>query len=239
MTSSSSYIIGVDEAGRGPVIGDMVIVAAAYPRSLEPKLVELGVRNSKKLSPSSREHVLKSILGTGVLLVVAYVPPWILDSENLNDAEARYILKALELCAKILRSRGVRELEVYVDEVLGRSMAIEEQAKRALGFAEHVVVRVEKDADEKYPAVSMASIAAKVSRDRALKLLKKLAGDFGSGYPSDPATRNWIRAVHEKLAKPPPFVRKTWSTLKTIAPKWYIVKGKGKQRSLLDFAKGG
>ncbi|MBU0761453.1 MAG: ribonuclease HII, partial [Candidatus Altiarchaeota archaeon] len=67
-------------------------------------------------------------------------------------------------------------------------------------------------ADDKYAEASAASILAKVERDRDIEKLKDIWGDFGSGYPSDPLTQDFIRKLREKGAYPD-FIRKSWSTV--------------------------
>ena len=74
----------------------------------------------------------------------------------------------------------------------------------------------EHRADEKYIPVAAASILAKVLRDEHIELLKKVYGDLGSGYPSDPRTRNWLKRYYEEHGELPPIVRRSWSTIKKV-----------------------
>lgn len=238
-SNCSRFIVGVDEAGRGPVIGDMLIALVAQPEDRLELLKKIGVKDSKKLDQDSRKVVYEGIASGESVVVVVYIPPWILDDHNINDVEGLYIEKGLWILSSILRKARVCHVRVEVDEVKGRSKVIEKSVLRHLGFAETVDVIVEPKADTRYLAVSAASIVAKVSRDNSLKPLKRLVGDFGSGYASDPKTREWIESRCKFYSHPPVFIRRSWSTLKNIAPCWYREKKRRGQvfRTLLDYVK--
>lgn len=232
-------LVGVDEAGRGPVVGDMVVAAVAIPAVLENTLAEIGVRDSKELTPERRKAVYKRLLEAGVTAVIAYIPPWILDSYNLNDVETEYIGRVLRALSKLVTKLKPREVCVEVDEVKGRGEVIKRSAFAEFKLIEKVEVVVEPHADARYVAVATASIVAKVSRDLSLEPLRRLVGDFGSGYASDSRTREWITSTHATSPESPVFVRRSWNTLRNIAPYWYIEKRKrvSKVRTLLDYTK--
>jgi ribonuclease HII len=231
-------LVGVDEAGRGPVVGDMVVSLAAIPRELEDLLREAGVRDSKLLEKAERRRAYEASLAAGAFIVLVYAPPWLIDEENLNSIEEECAKKALTVASRVLKKLGPAAVRVYIDEVKGRAERLADYAKKAFSYAQTSVV-VEPNADAKYVATSLASIAAKVSRDASIEPLKKLFGDLGSGYPSDPETRQWIQRIYNHLQEPPPFIRASWSTLRDLAPRWYRA-GKGRRRgarSLLDYVK--
>lgn len=234
------FVIGVDEAGRGPVVGDMVIASVALSEDQLSSLVDLGVRDSKELDSRTRLSLYSGVISKDVVVVVFYIPPWILDERNINDVEVTYIEKAFKILSAFLRRATICAVRLEVDEVKGRCNAIRSSAQAFLGFAKDVNVVVEPGADSRYPAVSAASIIAKVSRDRSLEALKKLVGDFGSGYASDSRTVEWIKSSYARYTEPPVFLRRSWSTLKNIAPRWYREKRRRKTatRTLLDYAKG-
>jgi len=227
------YFIGVDEAGRGPVLGDMVISGVLVtPRVLE-KLAGGGLKDSKKLKPSKRRSLYYEALKQGAVVVAVFVPPWRIDRENLNDIEERYIVWALSIMGLLLGRDGYR-VHVHVDEVKGRGHAM---VSKARGYFKGTVVefKVERGADSKYSSVMLASVFAKVMRDLNLLGLKKRFGDFGSGYPVDPVTKKWILENRGLYATPPLFVRRSWSVLKSTAPNWYKKKTPPRQKTLLDF----
>ena len=230
--------VGIDEAGRGPLIGDMVVAGVlASPEALG-KLVERGLKDSKQLSPAKRYDLYKSALSLGVVAVAVYVPPWRIERENLNDIEVKSIEWILRTMKPLL-AEEVRELRVYVDEIKGRASVLAALVKKV--FAEYNVgFTMEAGADSKYPAVALASVVAKVSRDASLLALKECVGDFGSGYVTDSRTRTWVQENSAQCTSPPVFIRANWGTLKKMAPAWYRckkAKGTRKQRSLLDYLK--
>ncbi|MEM4101705.1 MAG: ribonuclease HII [Desulfurococcaceae archaeon] len=238
MKTSDKILIGVDEAGRGPLIGDMVIVAVAIPQYMENTLLNEGVRDSKTLNPEKRRRLSHFLLGSDLLSVAVYVPPWRIDESNLNDVEARYIGKALGMLSRVLNKLQPSEVHVYVDEVKGRSEMIKKHVASMLRSCERLIVRVEPEADAKYTAVSVASILAKVFRDSSLTPLRRIFGDFGSGYASDSRTISWVSSYYASRREPPVFIRRTWRTLRDIAPDWYTSKRRTSgYRTLLDYAK--
>jgi len=230
-----TYYIGVDEAGRGPVVGDMVVAGvAATPRVFE-NLTVLGVKDSKLLTPSKRMSLYREIINQDTVIVLSYISPRRLDSENLNILEENAIIHILTTIAHLLVSREV-ELHIFIDEIKGRSKSIENRVKSIFNCP--VYLTIEPNADAKYPPVATASIIAKVARDLNLKILRGVFGDFGSGYITDPATRNWILEYYYSHSTPPLFIRRSWRTLRKLAPLWYSAKRRVKRnKSLLDYTK--
>ncbi|BDR92767.1 ribonuclease HII [Vulcanisaeta souniana] len=205
------FVGGVDEAGRGPIIGPMVI-ALVVTDDMD-KVKRLGVRDSKELSPRGREqlfNILKSVLnymdyeviGTGTIDEYVY-------RNALNKLEAEVTVK---LITKAMGS--LRLYTVYVDSPDPRAERYGELIRRGVN-GDVEIVSMNK-ADKLIPIVSAASIIAKVIRDTIINELHREYGDFGSGYPSDPRTirflKNWVRE-HGDL---PPIVRRSWSTVKKI-----------------------
>ena len=198
-------VLGIDEAGRGPVLGSL-IVAGVFCRDEElPKLQQLRVRDSKKLSRRRREQLFEELVSSFSYSFVELTPEEI-DSrhrrrESLNQMEIRAILRLLDHFSPDV---------AYID-------CIGPSAEKLLRILEEAGAPcrlvVEHKADERYPIVSAASIVAKVIRDRKLDALKREYGDFGSGYPSDPRTLDFLR---RHISKPPPFVRCSWRTLSRL-----------------------
>ncbi|ODV73374.1 ribonuclease H2 catalytic subunit RNH201 [Cyberlindnera jadinii NRRL Y-1542] len=224
--------LGVDEAGRGPVLGPMVYGVSYCLASYEPQLkAEYGFADSKTLSEEKRssllemmclhEHDLRQNVGWAIrslsaLDISAGMLRYIegsLSNYNLNeqahDATMDLIQGVLDL--------GVNVAEVYVDTV-GPPMSY--QAKLQKRFPQ-LKITVAKKADALYPVVSAASICAKVTRDFSLLWTKKeLYGDchddvqWGSGYPSDPKTKKWLVEDVDKLFGWGSVVRFSWGTAK-------------------------
>lgn len=189
-------VAGIDEAGRGPVIGSMfVAIVVMDERDLE-RLVKFGLTDSKKLSPQKRRTLYKLILSRAKFVSVKEIKPEEIDNGNLN-------LITIEAAKELVQDalKRVKFDIVYVDAV-GRVRRID-----GLG----VPIIVEPKADQTYPIVSAASVIAKEFRERHVRDLRKKYGDFGSGYPSDPKTIQWLKENYDK-----PIVRKKWRTLSKI-----------------------
>ena len=197
LTCSDTMNIGVDEAGRGPVIGPLVVCAFASDRNSE--LRELGVKDSKFLSKKKRNQLYEILVDMPHNVIVCQ-PERIDNSDNLNTLEVQLFAEALA---------GMPDGEIMLD-------ACDVNADR---FAQNVSrlsnrdCNAEHKADETHPEVSAASIIAKVTRDRIIDELKEEIGfDIGSGYPSDPKTKSAvIELVKGEL--PHDCLRWSWKTV--------------------------
>jgi ribonuclease HII len=206
-------VAGVDDAGRGSVIGPLVIAGILIDEGDIPKLVQLGVKDSKLLSPSRREALAVEIKRLAQKHAVVKLSPAEIDMAvergrklfRLNRLEAQAMAKVIEL---------LKPDVAYVDA----SDVLEERFKQhileCLPFKVEIVS--EHKADRKYPVVSAASIIAKVERDREIAELKAKYGDFGCGYPTDPKTLEFLRRCLENSKEYPEFVRKSWKPAKKI-----------------------
>lgn len=213
MERSSVSVAGVDDAGRGCVIGPLVIAGVLMKQEDVEKLVQLGVRDSKSLSTLRRETLAFQIEQVALKYEVMEVLPREIDKvvqtgrrlHRLNRLEAQTM-------AKIIGS--LRPDVAYVDA----SDVLEERFKQhileLLPFKVEIVSK--HKADEKYPVVSAASIVAKVERDRAIERLKERYGDFGCGYPSDPKTIHFLQRCLKELGEYPDCVRRSWRPAKRI-----------------------
>ena len=206
-------IAGLDEAGRGCVIGPMAIAGVLVDEDGLARLVEIGVRDSKTLEPEARERLAEQIKSIALAYRVVLVEPREIDravaTGGLNKLEARVM-------ASIIRELGPDVAYVDASDVLEGRFAL--VISSFLPPEHGVQVVAEHKADAKYPVVSAASILAKVERDKAISRLKaELGVDFGSGYPTDPRTIGFLRSWYEEHASFPPFVRRTWRTAREIA----------------------
>ncbi|HYL67192.1 MAG TPA: ribonuclease HII [Nitrosopumilaceae archaeon] len=203
-------ICGVDDAGRGSVLGPLVIAGISIERTKIKHLSEIGVKDSKQLSPKTREILYKKIIAIVDNYHIAKISPKIIDESvnknQLNHLEAKYMAKVI---AKLQPNSS------YVDSCdvnpVRFGKEISKLAKSGKIFSRH-------HADSRFAVVSAASIVAKVNRDREIEKLRKKY-DLGSGYPSDSKTmifiKNWI-LEHNKT---PEFVRKSWKPVKIMMNK--------------------
>ncbi len=227
-------LAGIDEAGRGPVIGPMVIAAVIVDEDNIPKLEELGVRDSKKLTPKRRERLFDEIIKLLDDYVILELWPEEIDSREgtLNEFEVENFVKALN-------SLKVKPDIVYIDAADVKEERFGEEIRKRLKFEAEIIA--EHKADDKFVPVSAASIIAKVTRDRAIEGLKEEYGEIGSGYPSDPRTRAFLEEYYKQYGEFPPMVRRSWKTLRKIEKNLRAEirpKEKKGQRSLEDFLKG-
>lgn len=198
-------MLGIDEAGRGSLVGPLVVGAFLCPQGRLEILRELGARDSKLLPRAQRERVYRRLQGVGQCVSIALEPARIdryVARGGLNRLEA-------EAFARLVRSTGPRE--VFVDacdtdpDRFGRLVH-----RLSRGTAP---IRSTHRADVVVPVVGAASIVAKVRRDRAIdRLARSLGPGIGSGYPSDRRTVDFVRNYLEHGAPSPRWLRASWAT---------------------------
>ncbi len=199
-------VCGVDEAGRGPVIGPLVICGLCAD---EDEIKNFNVKDSKLLSPKRREYLFDKIISTAKKYVIKIIPPEKLDEMmremTINEIEEIYFAEIID---------ELKPQIVIVDAVDVDEKRFEENLKKRLKFEIKIISKHKADRD--YPIVSAASIIAKVTRDREIEKIKKEIGDFGSGYPADPRTMNFLMEYYKNNGSLPKYVRKTWKTVRKI-----------------------
>jgi len=211
-------ICGVDEAGKGSVLGPLVVAAVAIPS--ERALDDLGVKDSKLLSPKERERLYALIKKRCKVATVR------LDAADIDAVRTEMTLNVAVARAHAQAINKLSPSCAYVDACDVNCFRYAEMVKGHLTHTCEIVS--EHHADDKFPVVSAASIVAKVTRDRAIATLSKKYGDIGSGYPSDPVTIRFLNAWIDEHNTPPPIARKSWKTVSAIIARKH-------QRSLLDF----
>jgi len=173
------------------------------------ELKELGVRDSKKLSPRQRETLYPEILKVCSRAYWAHIEPAEIDTvvrtgkkfRKLNYLEALYF-------AKVIDQLEARRVTVDACDSVPKRF----QDNISDNLKSGCSVTALHKADRDYPLVSAASIIAKVERDRQVEKLKLKHGNFGSGYPSDPSTRIFFIERMRRGEPLPDYVRKSWKT---------------------------
>src|SRR5271157_6038076 len=199
----NTMFCGVDEAGKGAVLGPMVVAAVACES--DEDLAPVGVKDSKKLAPEKRELLYEELTGK-FPFAVRIIPPSEIDSTR------RFITMNVLLAR--LHAEVITELSpeyAYVDACDVIASRYGTMVTNFLGTPCRVIAR--HHADETVPVVSAASIVAKVTRDRQVALLREEFGDIGSGYPSDPVTIRYLRNAIMSSGKTPVIARKSWETI--------------------------
>ena len=214
MTKKSSLygIAGVDEAGRGPMIGPMVICGVLLNPEVIPKLREIGTKDSKTLSPSRRLSLSKKIERLAVKIEIRTV-----SAADIDRLRKRTTLNEIEVAEFASVVKSLNPQEVYLDAADVNAERFGNKIGELSGLtAKGTVIVSEHKADSKYLIVSAASILAKVERDRIIDEMHKDYGDFGSGYPSDPKTIEFVRDLVKNGRKLPPIIRKSWDSVRKI-----------------------
>jgi ribonuclease HII len=202
-------VLGIDEAGRGPVIGDMVMAGVMIDEEDESKFGDIGVKDSKLIAPNKRKSLFKEIQKITEKYHIIEVSPKEIDEAvfskemNLNKLEA---VKSAMIINKLKPDKAI------VDCPSNNTSSYEEYLRMLLKDKSIELV-VENKADFNYLVVGAASILAKVTRDEGIEKIKKKYGNIGSGYPADPNTKRFIMGNFEKH---PEIFRKSWATFKNL-----------------------
>ena len=195
----------MDEAGRGSVLGPMVIAGVIVPEKMEKVLERMGVKDSKKLAPHRRtilSRKLKKMFDYEVVVITArQIDEMRAEGINLNEIEKN----AME--SILLKMKPEKAI---VDAVDVKAERFQQNLCNDTG----VNVIAEHKADDKYIEVSAASIIAKSERDDQIAKINKdfiKSGGIGSGYPSDPKTKDFLaKYTYDEM---PDFVRRSWATV--------------------------
>ena len=198
-------ILGIDEAGRGSVLGPLVIAGVLIPEKMEKVLERMGVKDSKKLAPHRRtilSRKLKKMFDYEIVVISAReIDEMRADGINLNEIEKN----AME--SILLKMKPEKAIVDAVDVKA-------ERFQNNLCDDTGLNVIAEHKADDKYIEVSAASIIAKAERDDQIAQINKefiKSGGIGSGYPSDPKTKDFL--TNYTYDEMPDFVRRSWATV--------------------------
>ena len=200
-------ICGIDDAGRGSLLGPLVIAGVLLDKKKLRKLSSLGVKDSKKLSPKLREQLYKKIIEIVDDYYVTKISPRSIDASVkkhcLNGLEAKYMAKI------------VSKLNADISYVDSCDVNPARFGKEISQQSDNNEIKSYHHADSRFVIVSAASIIAKVTRDKAIAKLRKNY-DLGSGYPSDSVTINFVTTYYKKNQILPNFVRKSWKPVQRI-----------------------
>jgi ribonuclease HII len=198
-------ICGVDEAGKGAVLGPLVVAAVACGSDEEARAV--GARDSKTLSPKRREEIYPEIIARFSVATRILSPGEI-------DARPR---ASLNTCIARAHAAVVSDLSPDLAILDACDVDAHRYRRTVSGFlVKKCRILSVHDADRIYPVVGAASIVAKVLRDRAIADLARKFGEIGSGYPSDPVTIAYLKKYLGEEKVPPPFARKSWATTRIL-----------------------
>ena len=241
------YQLGVDEAGRGPAIGPLVVCALGMPSTDIEILSRIGAKDSKSLTKNKRFLLAEEIYlqaekrkwKIGLITCSASRIDKEREITNLNKLEVELFKEAI-VATKTEKYNG----EIYLDACDTNEQRFGNRVSSSLDSSWNQWSIISKHKmDFQNTLVGAASILAKVHRDKEIDKIGKLLDlDIGSGYPSDPKTRVAIKNLI-KGEYPNKYLRWSWTTIENAwvkenqkpIPKRSIVEGNSKQSSINDW----
>ena len=219
---------GGDEAGRGALLGPLVVAIVSIKKSGEHKLADMGVRDSKLLSRRRRENLYDVIKGIAQDVKVSKIYPKEINEAmrrgiSLNELEAIHFARVFDKFSGHISSLYLDSPDVTAERFGMRVNMLSKRPTRIVGISpkgdrgmQYTKLIAEHKADSRYPVVSAASIIAKVERDWEIdKIADEVGLDLGSGYPADAFTIGVIReTMRSGVLKP--HIRQYWQTMQEI-----------------------
>lgn len=213
---SKKVVCGIDEAGRGPVLGPMVICGICFKESNLSFLTKIGVKDSKKLTKEKRTELAKLLKEAAINFKLIKV-----SCREIDDREQKRIsLNKLEQLKMVEIINELKPDIIYIDAADVNEVRFGKLIESDLSYHPEKIISKHK-ADDLFPIVSAASILAKDRRDIIIDNLRREYtelgyNDCGSGYASDERSVAFLREWIKKHKKPPMFARKSWKTTKKI-----------------------
>ncbi len=226
-----TMILGIDDAGRGPVIGPMVLAGCLVTEEIENEFRKFGVKDSKQLTRKRREFLEKLIKEKAVAFAIQVTSPSEIDVKNkdgtnLNDLEAYMAATIINELNAVYHSKTDTKIKVIIDCPSPNRMKWRDFVRMKIDNQSNLEILCEHKADRNHISVSAASILAKEERERQMKVLKeKYGNEMGSGYTSDPVTKKFLANNFKKLEDQGIF-RKSWKT-------WKNATSDSKQKKLI------
>ncbi|MCH7967482.1 MAG: ribonuclease HII [Nitrosopumilus sp.] len=200
-------ICGIDDAGRGSMLGPLVIAGISLDKKNLRKLSSIGVKDSKKLSPKLREYLYNKIIEIADDYYITKISPRSIDASVkkhcLNNLEAKYMAKVVSKLNSNIS---------YIDSCDVNPRRFGQEISK---LSDNHKIKSYHHADSRFVIVSAASILAKVTRDRAITKLRKNY-NLGSGYPSDSVSVKFVTKYYKINHVMPSFVRKSWKPIQRI-----------------------
>lgn len=222
------FELGIDDAGRGPVMGPMVLAGCLIDEKTAKEFRRLGIKDSKQLTHKRREFLAEKIREKAETFEIVIIYPDEIDINNgkgvkLNELEALASAKIINIINK-----GYTKIKVVIDCPSVSIIKWQDFLKTKIKNLSNLEIFCEHKADKNHISVSAASILAKSVREKEMTALKKIYGDgIGSGYTSDPITQRFLNK-HAEKHKDSGLFRKTWIT-------WKNAYGNIGQKKLGDF----
>jgi len=197
--------LGVDEAGKGPVLGSMFVAAVRA----DPETLPDDVDDSKRLAQPRREELARAIEDRADSVTVTEIPV-----DRIDDPETDMNELTVAGHAEAVGPVASEGLDCYLDAGDTNTVRFERRVEKRLSTPMNM--RAEHGADETYPVVAAASILAKVAREEHVDRLQSRHGEVGSGYPSDGTTREFLREFVREHGRLPDCARESWQTSQDV-----------------------
>jgi len=209
-TRNHNIICGIDEAGRGSLLGPIIVAGVCVTKKSISEMVEIGIKDSKLLSPKKRQVLFGHVINLAESICVCRI-----NIEDIDFHVFRNNLNLLEAEAMAITIRNMKSDKTYVDSCDVNPSRYQRTIKSFLKQNNTKLVSMHH-ADRLSVVVSGASIIAKVIRDSELSKIRIKYGDVGSGYPSDTKTIKFVKEWFRQKNEIPPFARKSWKPAQMI-----------------------
>ena len=209
-TRNHNIICGIDEAGRGSLLGPIIVAGVCVTKKSISEMVEIGIKDSKLLSPKKRQVLFGHVINVAESICVCRI-----NIEDIDFHVFRNNLNLLEAEAMAITIRNMKSDKTYVDSCDVNPSRYQRTIKSFLKQNNTKLVSMHH-ADRLSVVVSGASIIAKVIRDSELSKIRIKYGDVGSGYPSDTKTIKFVKEWFRQKNEIPPFARKSWKPAQMI-----------------------
>ena len=207
-----TLMLGIDDAGRGPVLGPMILAGVLIEEKNNNTLKKWGAKDSKLLTPFKRKQIKRKITSNFKYHIEISTPKEIDKSTNLNYLEA---IKAAKIINNLTKNLN-KPIKVIIDCPSINIKSWTTDVQKLIDKPKLISLSCEHKADLNHPVVSAASIIAKEKREDEIKKLKlQLKTDFGSGYPADPKTKKFVQENFNN-PKYKNLIRHSWNTIKKL-----------------------
>ncbi|MDW0172958.1 MAG: ribonuclease HII [Nitrososphaeraceae archaeon] len=209
-TENKNSICGVDEAGRGSLIGPIIVAGISVSKKSLSEMVEIGIKDSKLLTPNKRQILFGDVIGLAESICICRI-----GIEDIDFHVSKNHLNLLEAEAMAITIGNMDSYKTYVDSCDVNPSRYKRTINSFLKRNNTKLISMHH-ADRLNVVVSGASIIAKVIRDSEISKIRLKYGDLGSGYPSDKKTIKFVQEWFEQNREIPPFARKSWKPAQLI-----------------------
>ena len=207
---NKNIICGVDEAGRGSLLGPIIVAGISVSKKSISELTKCGIRDSKLISPKKRQSLFGHIINIAESICICRI-----SIEDIDFHVFRNNLNLLEAEAMAITIGNMKSHKTYVDSCDVNPSRYQKTIRGFLGQHDTKLFSMHH-ADRLNVVVSGASIIAKVMRDSEISKIRIQYGDIGSGYPSDKKTIRFVKDWYTQKNEIPPFARKSWKPAQSI-----------------------